>query len=119
MRVEEPPASYILLREAAANVAPLNPPKQARDLFAARMSAEIDEQLGGEGMTAARAAYLAICLEEAERLTAERPEEWKKALQALKQTDMVRQIFEAPRPAGPGLQAKARAAGLEPPGRKQ
>ena len=116
MRVEESPASYIFFREKPVNVTPLLQTNQAQDLFAARMSAEIDEQLGGEGVAPARAAYLAICLGEAERLKAERPEEWKKAVEALKKTDLVKEIFEAPPPAGPAFQEKARAAGLEKPG---
>jgi hypothetical protein len=115
LRVEESPASYILFREQAANIAALDASKQSRDLFAARMSAMIDEDLTGEGAAPARAAYLAICLGEAERLRTERPNDWNKALVALRRTDMPAQIFAAPRPAGPPLQQKARAAGLEPP----
>jgi hypothetical protein len=119
VRVEESPASYVILGEKPANVAPLNQTKQARDLFAARMGARIEDDLSGEGVAPARAAYLAICLGEADRLRTERPDEWAKAIEMLKNTEMVRQIFEAPRPAGPEFQAKARAAGLEPPAKKQ
>jgi hypothetical protein len=119
MRVEESPASYIIFRERPVNVTPLLQTNQAQDLFAARMSAEIDEQLNGEGGAPARAAYFAICLGEAERLKTERPEEWKKALEALKKTELVKEVFDAPRPAGPVLQEKARAAGLEAPGKKK
>ena len=117
LRVEESPASYILFREQPANVARLDASQQSRDLFAARMSAMIAEDLAGEGIAPARAAYLAICMGEAERLRAERPGDWKKAIDALRRTEMAGQIFTAPVPAGPPLQQKARAAGLEPPPR--
>jgi hypothetical protein len=114
VRVEEPPASYVILAEQPANVAALNQTKQSRDLFAARMGEQIEQDLSGEGVAPARAAYLAICLGEAERLRAERPDEWAKAIDMLKKTEMVQLIFEAPRPMGPEFQAKARAAGLAP-----
>src|SRR5688572_21243469 len=112
VRVEESPASYVILSEKPANVAPLNQTKQSRDLFAARLGAQIEQDLSGEGVAPARAAYLAICLGEADRIRAERPDAWAKAIEMLKKTDLIQQIFESPRPAGPDLQQKARAAGL-------
>jgi predicted secreted protein len=66
----------------------------------------------------ARAATLAICLGEGERLRKERPEDWKSSLEELKMFPKVlRQIYDAPQPQGSRIQAAARAEGLEKPGK--
>ena len=66
-------------------------------------------------MRSPRAAYLALCLGEAERLSRDRPDDWKQAIDALKEfPKVVKIIFKAPQASATALQERARAAGLEP-----
>jgi len=78
----------------------------------------IERDLSAPGRDGAAAAYLALCLGEAERLRKERPEAWKQSLEELKKFPKVlRQIYDAPQPQGARIQAAARAEGLEKPGK--
>jgi len=66
------------------------------------------------------AAYSAICLDLAQDLKQNYPEQWSKALKALNNCPKVVQVlfFHSPFPAGDELRRKAIAAGLEKPQRK-
>jgi len=66
------------------------------------------------------AAYSAICLDLAQDLKKQYPEQWSKALEALNHYPKVVQVlfFHSPFPAGEKLRRKAIAAGLKKPQRK-
>ena len=66
------------------------------------------------------AAYSAICLDLAQDLEQNYPEQWSKALEALNHYPKVVQVlfFHSPFPAGEKLRRKAIAAGLKKPQRK-
>jgi len=69
----------------------------------------------------ARAAYYAICLDLAEFIRQEHPQEWSDALAALRSYENVVQAMfhQSPTPLGDRLREKALAAGLQkPPARK-
>ena len=103
--------------EAPANIEPLPSPPDRLPALRERLLPEIERDLGGDA--AARAAYLALALGEAPRLSRERAEDWAKAVSALKSfPDLVREIYNAPHPSGLALQSAAAAAGIERPGKK-
>jgi len=66
------------------------------------------------------AVYSAICLDLAQDLNQNYPEQWSKALEALNNCPKVVQVlfFHSPFPAGDELRRKAIAAGLKKPQRK-
>jgi len=69
----------------------------------------------------ARAAYYAICLDLAESVRREHPQEWSDALAALSSyDDVVQAIFHhSPTPLGEKLREKALASGLQKPGTRR
>jgi hypothetical protein len=108
--------AYRVRTEAPGNVEPL--PESADRLAELRreLLPRIEKDLSGSEKDRARAAYLALCLGEAERFRKERPEEWKGAIEELKKfPKVVRQIYDAPQPQGARLQAAAKAEGLLKP----
>ncbi|MBI4605474.1 MAG: ADP-ribosylglycohydrolase family protein [Planctomycetes bacterium] len=107
---------YRIRAETAANVEPLPRPLDRLEELRAQLAPRIAEGLAGAERDRARAAYLALCLGEAERLRAEHGEEWRRAVAALRGVpEVVRGIFEAPAPAGDAFRARATAEGLERP----
>lgn len=77
---------------------------------------EMEKDLAGQGKDRARAAYLALCLGEADRFKKDRAEDWAASIEELKKfPNVLRQIYDAPQPQGARIQAAARAAGLEKP----
>jgi hypothetical protein len=72
--------------------------------------------LSGSDFDRAQAAYIALCLGEAESLRKRHPKEWDKALAHLQdRPEVVRNIFRAPEPSGTPLRERATRAGLTPP----
>lgn len=70
-----------------------------------------------DGQSRARAAYLAIVLNESPRLMRDRPGDFAAAIKALQEgyPTVVKNLFEAPMPRGPILRERATAAGLTKP----
>jgi hypothetical protein len=102
--------------EASAPVQPLPKPLDRREEVRARLLPEIEKGLRGGPVDLARAAYYALALGESARLARERPEDWAKAVAELKKfPNVVREIYNAPRPSGMAIQAAAKAAGIEKP----
>jgi hypothetical protein len=113
---------YVIATEPPANVAPL--------LERAALLASTQEDVGPQiraGLASndrrdrARAAYLAICLELDEKYREHSPEQWKTAMDALRQSDQIAQVLfhHSPVPAAQSLQEKARRAGLEKPAQRR
>jgi len=68
----------------------------------------------------ARAVYLAICLDLAEPLRRQHPEQWAQALEALYQyPGLLRVLAESPTPAAVELRKQAAAVGVELPAREE
>jgi hypothetical protein len=79
----------------------------------------IIKDLSGGELDRARAAYLAIGLDEAKRILKEHPQRWAEALEALnKQKKMIRAIFKKKSSLDPSLSDRATAAGVKPLGKK-
>jgi hypothetical protein len=76
----------------------------------------IDQELAGPtSVERARAAYLAICLGEAPRLSREQSERWQPALAELrKHQGLINALYDAPPSVAADFQARFRAAGIEP-----
>lgn len=102
--------------EAPEVVEPLPSPPDRLPALRDRLIPEIERDLAGDAAARARAAYLALALGEAARLSRERGEDWERAVGALKGfPKLVREIYNAPHPSGTALQSAAAAAGLTRP----
>jgi hypothetical protein len=105
--------------EKPLNVEPLARPQERLEQLRADWLEAVRRELTGTPQERARAAYLALCLGESEQLAKDHPEQWRQAVAALKGfPKLVEAVFKAPRPSADDLQARARAAGLEPPPQK-
>ncbi len=99
-----------------ANVRPLVSPGERLAELRNRFLPGLDKDLAADARSRARAAYLAICLGESQRLRNERPADWARAIKELqKHADVVKSIAKAPGPDGAALRSKAAAAGLRLP----
>jgi hypothetical protein len=102
--------------ESPGNIERLPVPLDRRDALRSELRSGIASDLTGSPVARARAAYLALCLGEHERLRRENPEAWSRALDALRAYPQVlRNLFDAPAPEADTLKAAARAEGLERP----
>ncbi|HSW45876.1 MAG TPA: ADP-ribosylglycohydrolase family protein [Phycisphaerae bacterium] len=76
----------------------------------------IEKDLEGEAADTARAAYLALCLDEFDRLARQRPSQWKAACDALRaHGDIIKNIHKTAGSRGRILQDKATMAGFPAP----
>ena len=102
-------------RQRPANVEPLTRPLDRGDGLRAQLRAMAESDLSGDDAAAARAAYVAVCIGDAERLTAERSAEWKRAVELLRQRkDLLKAVRDAEPPTSLTIQRRAAAAGLVP-----
>ncbi|HUU29029.1 MAG TPA: ADP-ribosylglycohydrolase family protein [archaeon] len=98
------------------NVEPLPEPLDRLEELREQLLPEVESGLSGSSQERARAAYLALCLGEAERLRLERSSEWKQALRALRNyPELLKLVFEAPEHSGEKITARAKAEGLKKP----
>ena len=108
--------AYRIRTETPANVEPLSESPDRLAELRRELLPRIEKDLSGSEKDRARAAYLSLCLGEAERFRKERPEEWKASIEELKKfPKVVSQIYDAPQPQGARLQAAAKAEGIEKP----
>ena len=113
---------YRIQPERPANVEALSNPAVEMAELRALLRRPIEEKIlvGAGTQELARAAYLAICLDLADEFSRKSPEAWSRAASALGGFPKVMQVLFFPRvPSGEGLRAKAIAAGLKPPARKE
>jgi hypothetical protein len=115
-------AVYRIAVQKAVNVEPLaNVEEQFRKWQAElKDSIEAGVTRGATAQEQARAAYLAICLDQAPALREKHPAAWTKALEALAGFPKVVGVlfFESDTPAGGKLRERALAAGLKKPEKK-
>ena len=105
--------------EKPANVEPLPQPLDRMEELRNDLIGTVREELTGTPQQRARAAYLAMCLGESEKLAKDEPEAWKQAIEALEQyPKLIEVLFKAPQPSGDVLQERAKAAGMTPPAKK-
>ncbi len=113
---------YHIRLEKPANIVPLSnlAGQIARLQFEMKSAIETTIANENDDRKLAFAAYSAICLDLAQDLNQNYPEQWPKALKALNNYPKVVQVlfFHSPFPAGDELRRKAIAAGLEKPQRK-
>ena len=78
----------------------------------------MERDLLGSPTDCARAVYLAICLNEVDRVKREQPQAWEAGVAELKKKPVIlRNIFEALPETGACIQDAARQAGFEAPPR--
>ncbi len=107
---------YHIRPEPPANIEPLA--TQAAQLARLRkqFGPQLEKDLAAPGTTSARAAYVAICLGEADKLKRDSPAAWSAAIAELqKYPAIVHDLFHAPQPLGPLLRQTAERAGLHDP----
>jgi ADP-ribosylglycohydrolase len=107
---------YRIPTEKPANVEPLSTSPNQRALAKQHFTTDLARDIAADGVTRARAAYLAICLGESERLQHESPAAWSAAIAELeKHSAVVRNLFNAPEPGSQALKQAALSAGLHKP----
>jgi hypothetical protein len=109
---------WVIRAQRPVVVSKLPDPLDREDELRREWAGKIDEDLASpDGQSRARAAYLAIVLNQAPRLQKERPAEFAAAVRALQEgyPTVVKNIFDAPLPRGPALRERATASGLHGP----
>lgn len=113
---------YLIPQESPANVAPFYENMHLRDQMVSELESDIQKDiLSKNAKNKARGAYIAVCLELAEKFEKSNPKAWKEALAALQKYDQVTQALfhHSPVPAAESLRAKALAAGIIAPAEKR
>lgn len=112
-------AFYRISVQEPANIEKLADVHSRRAALRSQMKAHIQAGLADDADVAerARAAYLALCLGQAESLRSKDADRWKAARAALKHYPGLLDVlfYKSPGPAGDELRAAARAAGLTEP----
>jgi ADP-ribosylglycohydrolase len=107
---------YRIRTERPANVEPLATPADQVTRLRQHFEPQLERDLTVQGASRARAAYLAICLGDAERLKHQSPTAWSAAIAELeKHPAVINDIFHAPAPGDDELRRNAQRAGLQPP----
>jgi ADP-ribosylglycohydrolase len=106
---------YKIRTQTPLNIEPLPQPLDRMPELVTKLKPQIEKDLAGSAIDRTRAAYLAICLDLADTMKQQHPQEWKDALQQLQKNAIVKELFSAPRPMGPLFQKKALDAGLHKP----
>jgi hypothetical protein len=105
---------YAIAAQRPVNLEPLPKPLDRGDELREALRALAESDLSRDDTARARAAYVAICIGDAERLVRERPEEWKRALESLKQQKaLLKAIRDAVPPTSHTIQQRAQDAGLD------
>ncbi len=100
--------AFRIRTETPANVEPLPKPLDRLEELRRELAPHIERDLSGPDQ--------ALCVGESERLKKARPADWAAAIEALKKfPNVLREIFNAPRPSGDKIQALASAEGLKKP----
>jgi hypothetical protein len=108
---------YRIRAESPANIEPLATGPEQLTKLREHFAPQLQKDLATPGVTRARAAYITICLGEAERFKRESPKEWATAIAELqeKYPAVVHNAFKSPTPIGDPLRREAERAGLHDP----
>jgi len=113
---------YRIRVQEPANIEPLVDAATRNRELKAGLRAGIERGIvrGASNQERARAAYLAICLDQAPALKVRHPAQWEQAIVALSAYPKLMHVlfFDSPVPAGERLREKAIAAGLRPPAQR-
>ncbi|HEX3598779.1 MAG TPA: hypothetical protein VHU84_01480, partial [Lacipirellulaceae bacterium] len=110
---------YRIPTEPPANVEPLSTSADQIARAKKEFLPNLAHDLTIPGDAQARAAYIAICLGESNKLKTDSPDAWSAAIAELeKHTAVVHNIFAAPEPGSQQLKEAALAAGLHEPVKK-
>jgi len=110
-------AVYVIPRQPPANIAKLPQPLDREPDLQLRLALTLKADLLSDNpQRQARAAYLAIALNQAPDLIKAHPKEFPAAIEILrtKYPHVIKNLFDAPDPRGPLLKQRAKAAGLNP-----
>jgi hypothetical protein len=111
-------AVYRIQLQKPANVEPLVDPAEELERLRAALRPKIVKALetGAAGTEAARACYLAICLDLAKPLALRYPRAWSRAVAALqKQAGLLKVLRDSPTPDAEKLRKRLRAFGVRLP----
>jgi hypothetical protein len=106
---------YRIRRQEPTNVEPLADVAAQFAQLRSKLKPEIEASLAGQARREerARAVYLAICLDLAEPLRRQAPDQWAQAVKALQQyPKLLRALDESPTPAAAELRTRAAAVGV-------
>jgi hypothetical protein len=108
---------YRIPSEEPANIEPLATPADQLARVRKQFGPQLKTDLSAPGASRARAAFIAICLGETEKLKRETPKEWSAAVAELQVNypKVVHNLFKAPTPIGDPLRRAAEQAGLHNP----
>jgi hypothetical protein len=108
---------YLVPIEQPANIEPLATPADQLARIRKQFGPQLKTDLASPGASRARAAFIAICLGETEKLKREAPKVWAAAVADLQVNypKVVHNLFKAPAPIGDPLQHAAEQAGLNDP----
>jgi hypothetical protein len=107
---------YRIPTESPANIEPLATQAMQRTNLRKHFAPQLEKDLATSGVARARAAYIAVCLGEAETLKRKSPEAWTAAIAELqKYPAVVHDAFKSPAPIGDPLRRAAEQAGLHDP----
>ena len=108
--------TFYIARQEPGNVEPLPQPLERLEELRGQLISTVRAEIKGDPLARARAAYYAICLEEAETIRSTDPKTWAEALEQLNQyPEVVQNLYEAPGPTGDKLRERAEAAGVRAP----
>ncbi|HZZ44670.1 MAG TPA: ADP-ribosylglycohydrolase family protein [Tepidisphaeraceae bacterium] len=106
--------AYLIPAESPANIEPLPHPLDRNAELTQELLPGIEKDLTGSGTDKARAAYLAICLGQATRLSQDRPADWSAAVAELKlHAGLVNKLYSAPKTVAADFQNRFHAAGVD------
>jgi hypothetical protein len=112
--------TYRIRAEDPANVQPLVTSVEQAARAREQFLPTLEQELKIAGLAQARAAYVAICLGESERLKRDSPNAWRAAIDEMaKQPALIEDLFKSPDPAGYRLREAAKRAGLQVPADSQ
>ena len=109
---------YHIRPDKPANVEPLSNPAEQFARLESELRPTIETALrsGATSQELARAAYLAICLDLAEPLSRQSPDQWPRATAALERyPEVLNVLWKSPTPAAERLRARAAGAGIQKP----
>jgi ADP-ribosylglycohydrolase len=108
---------YHIPVERPANVQPLHTIEAQRADLRNHFASQLERDLTAPGVARARAAYIAICLGESEKLQHKKPAVWSAAVTDLETNypRLVHDLFISPKPLGDALRKAGNAAGLHDP----
>jgi hypothetical protein len=113
---KKPRHLYRIRVEDPVNIQPLSTLAEQVERVRDHFGPKLTQQLQVAGPARARAAYVAICLGEAERLARESPDAWSGAVEELAMHHaLVKDLLKLPKPAGNRVREAAKRAGLGSP----